>query len=134
MVENDWLPDAGKLVEQFTGQRPQKTILHIAANGRRQTPAVETADGLQHYIQRNLLGQYNIETHNATFPGKGTAEHAASVLELTGYDGFDVTDLLASKRGIDPQVNPEALADLDKEVVSPEELEALRKVKAERSK
>jgi len=127
MPEQNWLKRAKGDIEQFTGQRPQDTVIHLIENGKRKVPAVTTPDGLQHYIERNLLGRYNIETHNATFPGLGTALHAAEVLALTGYDGFDVTELLMKKRGIDPRflevINPQALEDLGDEVVTLEELE-----------
>jgi hypothetical protein len=138
MSEPSWLEGAKRTVEQFTGQRPQNTVVHLVENGRRKIPAVETGEGLQHYIERNLLGQYNVETHNATFPGKGVAIHASENLELTGYEGFDVTELLMKKRGIDPRflevISPQALEDLGKEVVTPQELEQLRKEKEEQAK
>lgn len=129
MSTPDWLSRAKSDVEQFTGVRPQPTVLHLMENGQRVTPVLTTPEGRVNYISRYLLGEYNPETNNALFPGLGTAKEGAKVLALMGYGSIDVTELLLQKRGITLEmlslINPQALLDLQNESVSVDELKSL---------
>lgn len=128
MSRPDCLNGATNTVEQVTGRRPRATIVHLVPNGTHH-PAADTPDRLQHYIERNLLGKYNTETRNAIFAGSGWAAECVQTLNLIGYDGVDVTELLMRRRGLDPSFqmvfNPQALEDLGNEVITQQELEEL---------
>lgn len=90
------------VVEQFTGRKPQHTILHLIENGTYKPPVVQTPEGLGYYIGRNLSGRFFPTTFNAAFTGKGAAEHANRVLNHMGFVSFDVTDILREKLGMGP--------------------------------